>query len=81
MMPGTPCNEPAIHVGSISFTKNNVILDGLFPNIPDKVLPHDEIKRCDRVRTADFRDDALKLQTAELKMFMKNFLGDLCPLQ
>ena len=74
-------HQDVIHVGSISFTENNIILHGLFPGIPDKVFPRDELKRCDRIRTADFRYDALKRQTAELKMFLKNFLGDLCPFQ
>jgi len=74
-------HQDGIHVGSISFTENNIILHSLFPGIPDKILPRDEIKRCDRIRTTDFRHDALSLQTAELKMFLKNFLGDLCPFQ
>lgn len=74
-------HQDVIHVGGISFNKNNIILRGLFPGIPDKILPRKEIKRCDRICTADFRDDALKLQAAELKTFLKDFLGDLCPLQ
>ncbi|MCK9374766.1 MAG: hypothetical protein M0P73_01305 [Syntrophobacterales bacterium] len=74
-------DRDVIHTGFISFAGDNIILHSFSPDLPDKVLSHDEIKRCDRIRTADFRDDALKLQTAELKMFLKNFLGDLCPLQ
>jgi hypothetical protein len=71
--------QGAVHTGCISFTESNIILHGQ-PGIPDKVLPRDEIQRCDRIRGADFRDDALKLQMAELKMFLKNFLGDDYPL-
>lgn len=74
-------HQDVIHVGGISFTENNITLHALFPGIPDKILPRKEIKRCDRIRNVDFRGGALKLQTAELKMFLKNLLGDLCPFQ
>lgn len=71
--------QGAVHTGCISFTESNIILHGQ-PGIPDKTLPRGEIERCDRIRTADFRDDALKLRTAELQRVLKNFLGDHYPL-
>ena len=62
-------------VGNIGFTEDNIILQSLPSGLPDKVLPRDEIRRCDRIRTVDFSDNALTLQKAELKMFLKNSLG------
>ena len=53
----------AVHTGCISFTESNIILHGQ-PGIPDKVLPRDQIQRCDRIRSANFRDDALALEKA-----------------
>ena len=72
--------QGAVHLGSISFTENNIILHDLFPGIPDKILPRGEIERCDRIRSANFRHDALAFEKAALKTFLKNFLGDHYPL-